>query len=381
MMKKKMAVLAALIIIIHGFPVEAAAAEHNGDVSEKGVVSTVENGESSDGVLEAGGGGNRVKSEETMPWLDNEDRDSTAWTGVSVSGQMIPVSGQVIPGTEAAKYGKEENDPLLVPSEIHVVIDPWEIDGKGQLYSERYVIQNNGTETGTLLLSHPMCFSNGEDEAIVKTDREEIHSGQEKSVCVEMVFENEDRMFFGREDLSQDNIVYEIKLEPKEKLVFWFEGEVNEYAAQPWQDGDITVALDYSWKEGVEEVPGEISAEGEDVAAGQEKAGEGELAGDAGEAGANGGDALTEIEKADSKDTPLGTEEEEGKEVSVGAEKEDGKDVPAGTEKEDEKSAMAGTEYPDGAGNSLGLKTEGDIQQKDIGKDTDVEEGGNGNAG
>lgn len=48
---------------------------------------------------------------------------------------------------------KEKSEPedtdlkqLQIPQKLEVVIDPWEMDGKSQIYSEQYVIRNDGKE-------------------------------------------------------------------------------------------------------------------------------------------------------------------------------------------------------------------------------------------
>lgn len=387
MMKKKMAVLAALIIIIHGFPVEAAAAvQKSVDMPEPGAVSIVKNEEALGTAvkLEEEENGNGEDGDGGISWPGDEDSGETLWPGVSVSGQVVSdfVSGQVIP-----EVWKTETDFLQIPSEVNVVIDPLEIDGKGQLYSERYVIRNKGTEAGTLVLFNFKCFSNGQDKAVVKTDRAEVYSSQEKAVYIEMVFDSKDRMVSRREDSGQEDceyeiLEYEIRLEPEEELVFWFEGEVNEYASQPWQDGDIAIALDYSWKKEGESTLGETDVEGEDEITGQEKGEEGTQEGDAGEVDTEDGQQGTGMKETDGETdekTGSGDGTADGDFLETDVSKTD-----PGNDKSEEGQQTAdaggnvcgnitseeGVEEPDSAGNTLEPEAAGDIYQEDAGENT-----------
>ena len=38
---------------------------------------------------------------------------------------------------------------LLMPQKFEIVMDPWEMDGRTQVYSEQYIIKNTGDMSGT----------------------------------------------------------------------------------------------------------------------------------------------------------------------------------------------------------------------------------------
>lgn len=238
MTKKKIAVLAAFLIGINGFPMEAATVAAAGDGSAEGITGALEGFRRSEECREAGEG------------ISGENETG----GISfVSGNVPSVSGNMPVGNILAGM-RAGMDTLRMPEETTVVIDPWEIDGRGQVYSERYGVRNEGNMAGTLVLSNLACFSKGQEKTVVKTDKEGIHNGREKSIYIELVFENGDRVAFG-----QDNSRYTVRLEPGEELVFQFAGEVNENAAGLWQDGDIAVSMDCSW--GMEKTEPEADSE------------------------------------------------------------------------------------------------------------------------
>lgn len=152
---------------------------------------------------------------------------------------------------ESARLEDTGLKQLQIPQHLEVVIDPWEMDGKGQIYSEQYIIRNDGEEPGILTLSHLACKVSGESEAVVTTNRAGLHDGDEKLICMQMIFGNGDQI-----ELSEDGSTYQVELQPGEELSVCFKGEVNEYASESWKDGDVAVEVVYSWN--VVQMPDDI---------------------------------------------------------------------------------------------------------------------------
>lgn len=152
--------------------------------------------------------------------------------------------------------GMSEVENLQIPQKLEIVIDPWEMDGKSQIYSEQYTIRNTGEAAGVLTLSQLICRPQEKGDVIVRTDKDGVHDTEEKSLYMEMIFGNGESVV-----LSEEGTEYRAVLKSGEELSFWFAGEVNEYAAEGWKDEDVAVGVVYSWDE-------EAIAEGvnEDVA-------------------------------------------------------------------------------------------------------------------
>lgn len=152
--------------------------------------------------------------------------------------------------------GMSEVENLQIPQKLEIVIDPWEMDGKSQIYSEQYTIRNTGEAAGVLTLSQLICRPQEKGDVIVRTDKDRVHDTEEKSLYMEMIFGNGESVA-----LSEEGTEYRAVLKSGEELSFWFAGEVNEYAAEGWKDEDVAVGVVYSWDE-------EAIAEGvnEDVA-------------------------------------------------------------------------------------------------------------------
>lgn len=132
---------------------------------------------------------------------------------------------------------------LQIPQKFEVVIDPWEMDGKGQIYSEQYIISNTGDTPGILTLSNLVCRPQEQSGVVVRTDKEGLHDSGDKSIYMEMLFGNNERIVF-----SEESSQYQTELAPGEELPVCFVGEVNENALGKWKNDDIAVSLVYSWE-------------------------------------------------------------------------------------------------------------------------------------
>lgn len=131
---------------------------------------------------------------------------------------------------------------LYIPEKLEMIIDPWELDGKGQIYSEPYVIRNEGETPGILTLSELACIPQKDSGVIVRTDSAGLHCDQEKALYMQMMFGHGEQIV-----LSEVGTEYQAELQPGEELSVCLTGEVNEYALEEWKESDITVSVIYSW--------------------------------------------------------------------------------------------------------------------------------------
>ncbi len=139
---------------------------------------------------------------------------------------------------------KEDVEHLQIPQKMQVVIDPWEMDGKGQIYSEEYIVKNTGQKPGVLTLSDLACETGEESGVTVTDDARGLHDNADKSIYMEVILGDDDKII-----LSQKGVVYEAEILPGEELRICFSGEVNENAKESWKDGDIGVRVTYSWEQ------------------------------------------------------------------------------------------------------------------------------------
>lgn len=191
---------------------------------------------------------------------------------------------------------------LQIPEKLEVVLDPWEIDGKGQIHSELYIVKNSGDISGILTLSF-QCRVNEENGVAVRETREGIHESGKKLLYMKIVFgDGSEAVFTG------DKAEYQVELAPGEEISLCFEGEVNENADEPWRDGDIEITGIYSWEDGTAhlEENGEEGSETE-----RETEQEESLPATVDETVSDGGDASAEEPVQESKEEQDGSEEPE----------------------------------------------------------------------
>jgi len=164
--------------------------------------------------------------------------------GAEEDAESVPETPPESSGKSDAVGESEQVVKLQIPQKVNIVIDPWEIDERGQIYSDEYIIRNHGDTAGMLRLTKISCVPVGEAEVEIRTDAEGIHEGEETAIYMELAFSNGDKVNF-----SQEGSTYEIRLEPEAELSFHFSGEVNENAVRWLQGTDIEVTITYSWEE------------------------------------------------------------------------------------------------------------------------------------
>lgn len=162
---------------------------------------------------------------------------------------------------------------LLMPQKFEIVMDPWEMDGRTQIYSEQYIIKNTGDMLGTLKLTGIACET-GED-VHVQESSDGIHNGKDKKLYIELLVNDEERLV-----LMPEGTDYEIELAPNESITLEFTGEMNENTPQNWQNSDVKISVTYDWcAETMESIsePTEKDSESEDMAEGEGSEAESEI--------------------------------------------------------------------------------------------------------
>ena len=210
-MKRSMAILAALAI---GFTYSPSGAVALAEEKEEKIVeaedNAAENNESEEDITE--------KEDSFIDHLLGN------FFGTKEEKEALPDdSGEKLKEKEVLSREASGLKNLQIPQKFEVVIDPWEMDGKGQIYSEQYIISNTGDTPGILTLSNLVCRPQEQSGVVVRTDKEGLHDSGDKSIYMEMLFGNNERIVF-----SEESSQYQTELAPGEELPVCFVGEVNE---------------------------------------------------------------------------------------------------------------------------------------------------------
>lgn len=135
---------------------------------------------------------------------------------------------------------------VILPSAVEFNIDPFELGGRGQIYSDMYFIENKSETSVFLTFSDGggVTFANNTDFEAVSYPFGNIKSDLKSIYLV---------LNFGRDDIP--DIVFTdynhsggvtIELEPHSLIPFSFSGTVNPYPAVKWRAGDVKLCLTYA---------------------------------------------------------------------------------------------------------------------------------------
>lgn len=166
-----------------------------------------------------------------------ECQDSTELDGMEELTDRLDESGEI---EKRWKAGTRLTS-LQMPQKFEIMMDPFEMDKRTQVYSKEYKISNTGEFTGTLKLTG--IANEAGDNVSVCAERDNVHDGKNKNIFIELVINGEERVV-----LSPEGTDYEILLESNEELTLEFVGEMNEKSLEEWQDSDVKITVIYDWK-------------------------------------------------------------------------------------------------------------------------------------
>lgn len=174
---------------------------------------------------------------------------AVAETGVAAAvsggdGALASVSGGDAGETAEQGFSPKDSDltpiiSLQVPDHLDFVIDPWNLAGHGQIYSERFTIKNTGDTACAISLRDITCWGIG--GAVVVDSTQEIYAQDVAAVYLELRLESGECLILSREQSE-----YSTVLLPGGELVFWLTGAVNEKTSEPWAGKGLSVSLKYS---------------------------------------------------------------------------------------------------------------------------------------
>ena len=301
-MKRNIVVIAVLVLGIccfSGMTVGAAQNEAQEDGWEESGESQAESEES------------LTESEESL--TENEESSTESGESQAENEESLTEAenGRESEEPQAADGKTEEPElcSLEIPQKLGVVIDPWEVAGKGQIYSEQYIIKNTGDVTGVLTLTF-LCRRGEDSAAVIRTDTAGLHDDENKSIYIEMIFGDAEGIA-----LTEEGVEYQAQLQPGEELSVSFAGEVNEYASERWGDSDVEIEGVYFWNPvedrgtaaDADETDGSLASEADEA-----EGTEGKTAAD--------GDALPGNDSAEETDSSAADEPAEGSEGQDGTE-------------------------------------------------------------
>ena len=158
----------------------------------------------------------------------------------SINGSLEGNSLVVQPEEEV----KEENKVIAirVPKNLNFVLDPWNLCGRGMVWSESYSFRNNGETAVRLSLENIKCvLKSGAIAAGAEDNEETIMNSTEKLIRMELYLGNGDVL-----NVTEGGCGYEAVLAPGEELTFYVGGCISRNSANSWQSGDVSLKMMYN---------------------------------------------------------------------------------------------------------------------------------------
>lgn len=181
---------------------------------------------------------------------------------VATSSQTRKATSSEIKSSEETEV-KIEDDIINVsfPANIHAYLDPENLSGKGQVFSDSYIIKNYGSRDLSIKIKN-IDINYWSNEYIYEFSKEKITatSSQIKKINVDMIWENKSEnkkkvlKIFDSEPnqcvltlkaAKYDNEGKFIELNDSSIGTFYFTGTINSNPNLVWKDGEITLDFDY----------------------------------------------------------------------------------------------------------------------------------------
>jgi hypothetical protein len=143
----------------------------------------------------------------------------------------------------------EEVLNVIIPISVKFTIDPFEVNGKGQVYSEVYWIENqNDVSVSMTFNGVGLTFANDTDFEAVAVPFSDSDSGL-KSIYLEMEFgwnSTPPIIFTDAGNFNEITVELGPYLDSSYLLPFWFAGTINPNPAVKWESGDVKILLTYT---------------------------------------------------------------------------------------------------------------------------------------
>jgi hypothetical protein len=189
-----------------------------------------------------------VPPEDGAPVFADPDRADAdppaATTGSGIASEAEPVFSE----PSYVQTQNEEAINVVVPASLDFVIDPFELAKRGQVYSDAYVVENQGSSDVLLTGDVEVLFANETDFEAISHPFDESSNSVLKEICL--------LLDFGRSDVPPVAITDKARAAIPAVLLrasgndlsacsLKITGSVNPYPAAEWRDGDVKIRLNY----------------------------------------------------------------------------------------------------------------------------------------
>lgn len=170
----------------------------------------------------------------------------------------------IVENNEKFNFANDDVLTVIVPSKLDFTIDPFEVSGKGQIYSDVFLIQNYSNEDVAVRLENIKYIFANDDDFLSLDAPPDIpfglaHNSDLKEIYMVLHYENRDWENFlitAKERSETADIILRaaeydsegkfVALNEESTLSFSFSGMVNHMPAKQWENKDVTVSIEYT---------------------------------------------------------------------------------------------------------------------------------------
>ena len=217
--------------------------------------------------LEAAGGTNdREEVPEAAGEINAEEAPLKESKGTDEEKEPMEAAGETDGEEESLEVtGEDEEKDVLYsvsfPTDTHACLDPGNLSGKGQIFSEHYAVENYGnTEVKITIKNIDVYYASTEDVYEFSDEEIDDHSSRVKKLNIGMVWgkENEDseKTIYLSEGVREEEVLtleasdYDengefADLKEGSSGYFYFTGTLNANPNLEWEEGELIVRFDY----------------------------------------------------------------------------------------------------------------------------------------
>lgn len=225
--------------------------------SEEGTTeSTKENEEATEPIIE---------SEEETEELTSEEESEESTATIETEGTALPDENKE-ESTEITEFIETVSETeqvfnVSLPASTNAYLDPGNLSGKGQIFSDQYTVENYGnTDIAIKIKNIEIHYNTTKHQYKFSSDTITENYSTEKKLNVELVWKNEtehtETVLNVMEGAPDEEVLllkaaaYDennefIALNPGSTGVFYFTGTMNANTNIEWEAGDIVVSFDY----------------------------------------------------------------------------------------------------------------------------------------
>lgn len=167
--------------------------------------------------------------------IPEHDSDANAPADMPEHDPGVNPPAELSPNNSPQGEASASTVTVSAPESLDFIMDPYELAGRGSIWSREFSFLNTGTVPVRISLSKLHCTVT--DDVFIAESEESI-TEDGKTAALWLCLGNGNRI-----QITEDDTAYDFTLKPGESLIFWIGGRMS--INSQWKDGDISLSLRY----------------------------------------------------------------------------------------------------------------------------------------